>query len=122
MHSFETADDVVRLLASKWTLAVIAKLCECPMRHNKLRKALGDDVSDKALTRVLRRLEAAGVISRRIVVSTPPGVEYCLLPFGHSLVEPLVELASRWHNRRGYLGDATSAGRHSKGLADKFVG
>ena len=116
MHSFETADDVIRLLASKWTLSVIAKLHEHPMRHNQLRKALGGDIADKVLTRVLRRLELAGVISRRIVFSTPPGVEYFLLPFGRSLLDPLGELAKLWHDRCGYLEEAVSAGRHSAAL------
>lgn len=92
----EEATDVVRTLAGKWTLAVIAKLHERPMRHNQLHKALGSSMSDKMLTRVLRRLEQAGIVSRHITIDAPPGVEYRLLPFGRSLLDPLAELASRW--------------------------
>jgi DNA-binding HxlR family transcriptional regulator len=96
--SCDEATDVVRLLAGKWTLAVLAKLHERPMRHNELRKALDAGMSDKMLTRVLRRLEQTGIVSRHVTLGAPPGVEYRLLPFGRSLLDPLAELASRWRD------------------------
>jgi DNA-binding HxlR family transcriptional regulator len=111
----EEAIDVVRLLAGKWTLSVIAKLHERPMRHNQLRKALGDNMSDKMLTRVLRRLEQSGVVSRHVTIDAPPGVEYRLLPFGRSLLDPLAELAERWR-------DSPAASVDSEHVARVFAG
>jgi DNA-binding HxlR family transcriptional regulator len=92
----EEAADVVRVLAGKWTLAVMAKLHEQPLRHNQLLNALGATMSDKMLTRVLRRLEQTGIVSRHVIIGAPPGVEYRLLPFGRSLLGPLADLATRW--------------------------
>lgn len=115
MATCEEATDVVRLLAGKWTLAVMAKLHEQPMRHNQLRKSLGEGMSDKMLTRVLRRLEQTGIVSRHVTVDAPPGVEYRLLPFGRSLFEPLLELASRWQ-------DSPMASAPPEHVARVFVG
>ncbi len=94
----EEASDAVHVLAGKWTLAVMTKLDEQPMRHTQLHKALDNTMSDKMLTRVLRRLEEAGIIARQVRTGGTLGVEYRLLPFGRALFEPLAELASIWRN------------------------
>jgi DNA-binding HxlR family transcriptional regulator len=47
------------------------------------------------LTATLRSLERDGLISRRVVASKPPRVEYMLTEMGASLAEPIHAL-TRW--------------------------
>lgn len=93
---WEAAQPAVELLAGKWVLMLIRELARDARRHNELRKALGNDVADKVLTRALRRMEAAGIATREIVSTSPPGVRYSLAPLGQSLLEPLDGLARHW--------------------------
>lgn len=90
----------VNLLAGKWILVVLRELARGPRRHNELRKTLGEDITDKVLTRALRRMESGGVVTREVTTTAPPGVWYQLTPLGQSLLEPLGTIASRWREQQ----------------------
>jgi DNA-binding HxlR family transcriptional regulator len=75
-------------IADKWSILILAVLCQQPRRFNEIRRAL-DSVTQKALTQCLRRLERNGLVSRRIIEGSPVGVEYAITPLGSSLKEPI---------------------------------
>jgi DNA-binding HxlR family transcriptional regulator len=90
-------DSLIRLLAGRWTLAVLAELSNHGRRYHDLHDAL-DGVSYKVLTETLRRAERDGLIDRcldseRIESATL----YRLTDLGRSLEEPLAGL-ERWVN------------------------
>jgi DNA-binding HxlR family transcriptional regulator len=108
----------IEIIASKWTLSVMAELSEGPKRHNELSRAL--NVDHKQLGRALRRLQQARVVCREADVGTEttgtastgaastgsasrtPSV-YRLTPAGEDLV-PLLAALGAWSERsRGPL-------------------
>jgi DNA-binding HxlR family transcriptional regulator len=88
---------VVNLLGDKWTVPVIHLLSLGPRRHAELKRGL-PGVSQRMLTRTLRRLEARGLLSRTVHRTVPPGVEYALTSLGRSLNKPLQTLC-HWTER-----------------------
>ncbi|MDX3401077.1 MULTISPECIES: winged helix-turn-helix transcriptional regulator [Streptomyces] len=79
-------------IADKWSMMVMA-LLERPMRFNELRRRL-EGVTQRVLTQTLRRLERNGMIERRVLPTSPVGVEYSLTALGESLREPFGHLYS----------------------------
>ena len=86
-----TADCPHRLLleqiADKWSVLLLAALCDGPLRFNEIRRTL-EGITQKALTQSLRRLERNGIVSRRVIDTSPIAVEYRITPLGQSLKEP----------------------------------
>src|SRR6187402_47775 len=78
-------------IADKWSMMVLTVLDAAPMRFNGIKRHL-EGVTQKALTQCLRRLERNGVISRRIIMTSPIGVEYTITPLGRSLLGPFQAL------------------------------
>ena len=85
-------EPLVRLLAGRWTLAVIRELSEGGRRYQDLHDAL-DGISHKVLTDTLRRAERDGLITRYL---DPARVEtatlYRLTDLGKSLDRPLAAI------------------------------
>ena len=82
-------------LAGKWKLNILYLLSNGPARWNELTKAL-PDAAPNVLTRQLRQLTEAGLVSRTIVVSKPPQViEYALTEQGMSVL-PLIHALCKW--------------------------
>lgn len=75
-------------IASKWSILVLGALCDGPLRFNELKRRL-DGVTQKALTQCLRRLEANGIIERRIISLSPIAVAYEISTLGRTLEAPL---------------------------------
>jgi DNA-binding HxlR family transcriptional regulator len=88
------ARTTLALVADTWSVVVIFGLGDGPRRYGELRGLIGG-ISKKMLTQTLRKLEASGLIERRVLATAPPGTEYTLTPLGHSLVEP-VSLLAQW--------------------------
>jgi DNA-binding HxlR family transcriptional regulator len=85
---------ILEQITSKWTLLILASLCDGPMRFNALRRAQ-KGITQKALTQCLRRLEANGFIERSIVSTAPVAVTYEISPLGRSL-EPHLRAILTW--------------------------
>lgn len=83
----------------RWTPQVLFSLREGPHRHGELRRRLGG-VSQRVLTRTLRRLESSGLINRRVTRSRVLAVEYSLTKLGRTIVAPLRGMC-RWARRYG---------------------
>jgi DNA-binding HxlR family transcriptional regulator len=58
------------------------------MRFSRLREHIGG-VSQKMLTKTLRRLERDGLVSRHVHPVIPPRVDYRLTPLGNSLLDKI---------------------------------
>ncbi|MEV5879601.1 helix-turn-helix domain-containing protein [Streptomyces sp. NPDC052101] len=77
-------------ITDKWSMTVMAVLDE-PRRFNEIKRRI-DGVTHRVLTQTLRRLERNGMIIRRVLPTSPVGVEYSLTPLGESLREPFNRL------------------------------
>ncbi|MFI5716121.1 winged helix-turn-helix transcriptional regulator [Nocardia sp. NPDC051750] len=77
-------------IADKWSMMAMSVL-ENPTRFNELKRRL-EGVTQRVLTQTLRRLERNGMIERRVLPTSPVGVEYSLTPLGKSLREPFGRL------------------------------
>ncbi|XBS69649.1 helix-turn-helix domain-containing protein [Acerihabitans sp. KWT182] len=78
-------------IANKWSVLILTVICPQPARFNAIKRRL-EGISHKALTEALRRLERNGLVSRRVITSSPIAVEYAITPLGHTLQEPFAAL------------------------------
>ncbi|MFD3486279.1 winged helix-turn-helix transcriptional regulator [Streptomyces sp. NPDC058665] len=75
-------------LFDKWSLLVLAALCDRPRRFNELRQHM-PTVTPKSLTTCLRRLERNGMVERTVVSTEPVAIEYRITPLGRTLRSPV---------------------------------
>jgi len=80
------------LVADKWTPMIVVLIRHETLRYNALRRAL-PGISQRMLTRSLRRLESEALVERRVYDTVPPSVDYRLTARGASMVEPLMGIA-----------------------------
>ena len=90
---------ILEQVANKWSVLILTVLCTEPARFNAIKRRL-DPITHKALTEALRRLERNGLVSRRVIASSPVAVEYAITPLGRSLQDPFVALVS-WAKQYG---------------------
>lgn len=88
------AQQVLDLIADKWTALVVYTLSRDTRRYSELKREI-EGISQKMLTQTLRQLEKDGLIARKVYPVVPPMVEYSLTPLGQTLIKPLKELC-RW--------------------------
>jgi len=81
-------------LADKWTILVLAAICDKPVRFNEIKRRVAG-VSQKTLTQCLRKLERNGLLERTILPTAPLGVEYAVTPLGQTLSKPY-EALCQW--------------------------
>lgn len=81
----QTAD----LLERRWQLSIIYAALTGAMRFSEFAEAISG-ISPRMLSERLRDLEAAGLIERTVLPSSPPSVEYRLTARGRRLA-PIVE-------------------------------
>lgn len=93
--------EVLSLIGDKWTILIVGSLSLGPQRFNELRRTI-DGISQRILTLKLRRLEEERIVSRTVIPTTPPGVEYALTSYGETLIEPLTSLNSWAQRHRRY--------------------
>ncbi|MFD2028553.1 winged helix-turn-helix transcriptional regulator [Promicromonospora aerolata] len=72
------------VLGGAWKLSTVKYLLEHTHRFGELQRRLGT-VTPRTLTRVLRDLEADGIVVRTVYAEVPPRVEYSLTDLGRSL-------------------------------------
>lgn len=73
------------LLGGAWTCTVIWQLSGGPRRFGELSRDI-PGISPKMLTARLRDLEKKRVVTRAVVPSSPPSVEYALSELGKELI------------------------------------
>lgn len=84
-------------IGDKWSILVLTALNVSSRRFSELRRDI-PDVSQKMLTYTLRKLERDGLVERIVTPTTPPRVDYRLLPMGEELFTGFSFLAS-WATR-----------------------
>jgi DNA-binding HxlR family transcriptional regulator len=84
--------DVLDRVGDAWSILAVFKLDNGPLRFNELKRQI-DGISQRMLTVTLRNLERDGLITRTVIPSTPPQVEYALTEIGRSLVVPIRALS-----------------------------
>jgi len=75
----------MKLLGGAWTPNVVWFLTASPRRFGELRADI-PRISAKMLSARLRALESKGVVTRHVVASSPPSVEYALTDLGRELI------------------------------------
>ncbi|HJM75714.1 MAG TPA: helix-turn-helix domain-containing protein [Dehalococcoidia bacterium] len=85
------------LVGQKWVPHIVYHLMPCKRRFNELARAVGG-CNSRTLRDRLADLEGVGVVSRNIVETMPPRVEYELTARGQELAQALSPLAG-WGTR-----------------------
>lgn len=87
------------LLSGRWRNLILYCLIDGPMRFNAIQRA-NQGLSQRMLSRDLKALEAAGVLSRLVTATVPPQVEYALTDAGRRLIPILKQLGDWWEITR----------------------
>jgi DNA-binding HxlR family transcriptional regulator len=82
----------MKLLGGAWTPNVIWYLSGGPRRFSELQADM-KPISAKVLSSRLKELEGKGVISRTVMDTSPPSVEYALTELGGELVPAIKSIA-----------------------------
>ncbi|WBL22671.1 winged helix-turn-helix transcriptional regulator [Zunongwangia sp. HRR-M8] len=89
--------NILDRFGDKWSTLVILILGDYDkLRFNELQKMIGT-VSQKMLAVTLKKLEADGLVARKVFPQVPPKVEYSLTELGFSLLPKLKSLV-QWAN------------------------
>ena len=77
--------EIIGAVADKWTMLILETLeAHGTLRFTELGHKVGD-ISQKMLTKTLRRMEADGLVTRKVHPVVPPHVDYALTELGRSL-------------------------------------
>ena len=85
--------DVLDRIGDAWSVLVLRELDRGPCRFNALGRVV-DGISPRMLAVTLRHLERDGLLTRRVLDSKPPQVEYALTDRGRSLHAALGDLVA----------------------------
>jgi DNA-binding HxlR family transcriptional regulator len=83
--------EVLARIGDKWSVLVVTRLGDRPLRFNELRRSIGG-ISQRMLTLTLRGLERDGLVTRTAFPTVPPRVDYTLTPLGRDLLAPVSAL------------------------------
>tara|TARA_R110001606_G_scaffold156044_7_gene298738 strand:+ start:2898 stop:3269 length:372 start_codon:yes stop_codon:yes gene_type:complete len=87
------------LISGKWKLEILWLLYHRTHRFGELRRTI-DGVTQHMLTKQLRELEAAGLVTRTVFAEVPPRVEYSMTDATKAL-EPTIETLMAWWQQFG---------------------
>jgi DNA-binding HxlR family transcriptional regulator len=85
------------ILGSRWTLVLLRELLAGSTRFNELRRGV-PRMSPALLSKRLKDLEAAGIVTRSQVTGERDLLEYCLTDAGRDL-KPVIESVGIWGQR-----------------------
>lgn len=77
--------ECMKLLRGAWAPNVLWYLSGEPRRFGELRHDI-PKISARVLSARLRELEAKGLITRRVLTTSPPSAEYALTELGRELI------------------------------------
>lgn len=83
--------DVLEALEGKWKLLILFALHDKPKRFKQISREV-KGITDKMLSKELKRLEENKLIQRTVYNTFPPKVEYSIPAHGRSLEKVLDEL------------------------------
>ena len=88
--------ECMRVIGKAWTPHIIWYLSDTPRRFSELKRD-AKGISAKVLSSRLAELEQRGVISRHVMPTSPPTVEYALTELGRELQPLIVALVDVGH-------------------------
>ncbi|MDZ4369475.1 MAG: helix-turn-helix domain-containing protein [Afipia sp.] len=100
--------ECMALIGGAWTPNIIWYLSAGPRRFGELRTDI-PPVSAKVLTARLRELETKGVVTRNVMPTSPPSVEYALTPLGRELVPAINAIVTIGHKLKTRTARGTTA-------------
>lgn len=92
----------MQFLKGAWTTNIIWYLRSEPRRFSELMADI-PGVSPKVFSARLKRLERDGILTRRVMLTSPPTVEYALTDLGHELtpaIDAIVQVGHKLKRRR----------------------
>jgi DNA-binding HxlR family transcriptional regulator len=101
----QKVSQILARIGEKWSMLVVMLLRDGPRRFNDIKRNTAG-ISQQMLTRTLRGLERDGIVTRTILPTSPPQVEYNLTELGHSMSEPVLAFG-QWV--RGHLEEFEAA-------------
>jgi DNA-binding HxlR family transcriptional regulator len=90
-------------IGGAWTPNIIWYLSSDPRRFSELRSDI-PYVSAKVLTQRLRELEERGILTRSVLATSPPSVEYALTPLGREFKPVIEAIVAVGHRLKVQLG------------------
>lgn len=81
------------VIGNKWTPVVLYELRQDEQRFGQLHRSIGA-ISKKMLTQTLRKLEASGLVHRKVEELVPPHTRYRLTEAGLKVREPIEALCA----------------------------
>ncbi len=92
----------LNLFSERWTLHIVRTLLGSKKRFNEIARTLG--LNPATLRERLRALEEEEVVTRTVLSTMPPHVEYALTPKGQALngiFEDMAQWAVTWMKPKG---------------------
>ncbi len=83
--------DALEAVEGRWKLLILFALSEGPKRFKQISREVSG-ITDKTLSKELKRLEENQLINREVYNTFPPTVEYSITPHGLSLEKVIDEL------------------------------
>jgi DNA-binding HxlR family transcriptional regulator len=83
--------DALDVLSGKWKIPILVALSDGPKRFKEITKAVGG-ITDKMLSKELKDMEMNKLVSRRVLDTFPPTVEYSWTEHSHTLGNLIGEL------------------------------
>jgi DNA-binding HxlR family transcriptional regulator len=87
-------ESTLTFLDGKWKGVILFHLFDGTHRFSELKRKL-KSITQRMLTKQLRELEEAGLVSRTVHPVVPPHVDYALTPLGKSM-EPVIRALAAW--------------------------
>ena len=82
----------IDLISSKWVLVILYNLCSSPKGFNELQRLVAG-ISPRILSLRMKDLADYGLVSKKIMPTTPPQTEYRLTAKGESLKSVIQQFA-----------------------------
>jgi DNA-binding HxlR family transcriptional regulator len=90
-ESCKPVADILLRIGDKWSVLIVMVLGNGPKRFNELRRLI-QGISQRMLTLTLRNLERDVLVTRTVLATIPPRVDYELTALGRSLLLPISAL------------------------------
>jgi DNA-binding HxlR family transcriptional regulator len=92
--------EIIKLLEGRWKLVILFHLFDGKVQRYSDFEKLIPGISQKMLAQQLRKLEADGIVTRKIYPQVPPKVEYRLTAWGQALC-PALDALLNWAEQKG---------------------
>lgn len=94
-----SVEEVLRLLEGRWKLVILFHLFGGKVQRYSDLERLIPGISQKMLAQQLRRLQADGIVARKLYPQVPPKVEYRLTDWGQALC-PALDGLLKWGEQK----------------------